>query len=894
MTDTNQAYIEYEKKLAAAKRHIDADQLAEAAAIYEQLSVEQPDEPDLCHTLGLVYLEQGRLDDAIQQLNHCITKKPDNPKFYRSIGDALQACGYLREALSAYQRACTINPENTDALVNMGNVLHSLNRLPEALDAFGEVIDREPQNLIALNNIGKTYQDRGELQKAIGFYNQCIQIEPSYAEARFNRALALLTLGDYQQGWAEYEWRFRRRNANRVYPHRLRTPRWQGESYQGRRLLVHCEQGLGDVLQFARYLPLVQQLGGTLILEVQRSLLPLFQSMDCIDALIAFSTQQGPSISHDCHIPLLSLAGLFNTTAENVPGSIPYLQADSNHSAQWQGKMDTEDYKIGFVWATSGLDSRRDIPLEHCRSWFKIPGVRFFSLQKGASIHQLAPDLNITDLGNQLSDFRDTAAVVANLDLIISVDTAVAHLAGAMGKPIWVLLPFGADWRWPPDRSTTPWYPTATLFRQDQPGSWRKVQTDVYEALIQKRCNRLTRTTHAQNTNKKRVVTNHGLRKRLFRSTLNDIPGSKYGKSRCQQAQTNNHSNNRIKNVLLISPIYGGSLEVIRYLHSGFLQAGYSSHLQDNSPLYPAYRHIEAMPEEHPDKKNQFDHFLHMIDQDLMASVEKHKPDLVIAIAQSPIFNDTAAKLRSKGIACAYWFVEDYRIRTYWPQKAPAFDYFFTIQKDENLKRHFDTLEHTSWHYLPLACDPAVHKPWQPSFRKRQPYRCQIGFMGAPYSNRLHVFEELVDWDLGIWGEGWDNADLSPKLKACIKQGSERISIAESVKIYSCADIVVNLHSTLFDKGINPNGDFVNPRCFEVAGCGGFQLTDFRKDLPEIFSPGEHIIVFDTISALKELIKFWLSKPDLRKLISQKAQKRVYSEHTYRHRAEEIVRLVER
>jgi spore maturation protein CgeB len=706
--------------------------------------------------------------------------------------------------------------------------------------------------------------------------------------------LALLTLGNYQQGWAEYEWRFRRRNANSVYPYQLKSPRWQGESFKGRRLLVYCEQGLGDVLQFARYLPIVKQLGGTLILEVQRSLLPLLQSMDCVDTLITFNAQRAPSISHDWHIPLLSLAGMFNTTAENMPDKVPYLHAVANHSAWWRRKMAAADYKIGLVWATSGLDSKRNIPLRECYSWFNIPGVRFFSLQKGASIHQLAPDLDITDLGNQLSDFRDTAAVVGNLDLVISVDTAVAHLAGAMGKPVWVLLPLGADWRWPPNGSTTPWYPTATLYRQDQPGTWRKVQTDVYEALIQKRGNRLNHTRNAQKTNQKRVDTHHGLRKRLFRSTLNIIPGSTYGKSRFQQPQANNRPNNRIKNVLLISQIYGGSLEVIRYLRSGFLQAGCASLLQDNSSLFQAYRHIEAMPIEHPDKKNQYHHFLRMIDQELMASVEKHKPDLVIAIAQSPINSDTVTRLKRKGIAYAYWFVEDYRFRTYWAQKAPVFDYFFTIQRDEHLKRHFDTLDHTTWRYLPLACDPLVHKPWKASLQEKRPYRCQIGFMGAPYVNRIQVFEELVDWDFAIWGQGWDDVDLSPRLRACIRQGHNRISMAEAVRIYSSADIVVNLHSSPFEKGINRDGDFVNPRCFEVAGCGGFQLTDFRKELPEILTPGEQIIVFDTITTLKKNIEFWLSNLYLRRSVSQKGQKCVYENHTYLHRAENIVRIVEK
>jgi spore maturation protein CgeB/Tfp pilus assembly protein PilF len=890
-----------------AESCINAGQLEAAAALYRELLLNEPNAFNLHHILGLVYIELGKLDRAIFHIDRSIHLNPHYADAYRSLGDAYLNSGNADLSLEAYQKALLLNPKDPDTLLNFGNALHHLGAFQEALTAYRRIVDRSPCSLKALNNMAKTFQDMGQLDQALECYNQCLANDPHYAEARFNRATALLSLGQYSSGWHEYEWRFRRRGAHKVYPHRLETPRWQGESYSGSRLLVHCEQGMGDVLQFVRYLPKAKQLGGTLILEAHPPLLPLLEMMECVDETVTFDALRSPTIRHDVHIPLLSLPLLFNSGMDDLSQHNPYLHCDASHVKLWRNHLAFDGLSIGLVWATSGLNQGRDLPLDQCLSWFRIPGITFVGLQKELSadhhkkISQVGPFANF---GECFKDFRDTAAVIANLDLVISVDTAVAHLAGAMGKPLWVLLPYSADWRWPLHSTASPWYPNARIFRQVQSGNWHHVISCVSHALTELKDSHSEQIVIANYAEKnpssylKEITAKLSPPQGKFLGRKRNTKGKKLFTPTGDRQAHNlykrpNIREHRIRKVLLISPIYGGSLEVIRYLLSGFRQASYSAVLQDNSKFFGTYSHINSGRYDDQRKDKMTGQLLRTIDQELLASIEQFKPDLILAIAQSPIQKDTVAMFKSKGIASAFWFVEDYRFRPYWSQIAPLYDYFFTIQRNEELNQKFAAMHRTHWHYLPLACDPTVHKPLKPDQSARQPYRCQIGFMGAPYLNRLNVFEELTQWELGIWGEGWDNVNLSPRLKACIKGGRRRISVEESVKIYCCADIIINLHSSPFVKGISPNGDFVNPRTFEIAGCSGFQLCDRRSELPLVFKPDDEIVLFDSITELKELIEFWLSRPTQRKEISLKAQKRAYAEHTYRHRAIEIVRLIE-
>ena len=891
--------------LAKAEQSIKDNRLENAAAIYEDLLASKPQSADLHHTLGLVYFELGRMDRAIAFIEQSIRINPHLSTAHRSLGDAYQRAGRLDDAISAYQKARSLAPKDPDTILNLGNALHRMERLEEALETYHEVFDILPNHKKALNNAAKTLQDMGNLDQALRYYDRCVQIDPDYAEARFNRATALLTLGRYQPGWIEFEWRFKRRGAHKVYPHRLQTPRWQGGTYSGKRLLVHCEQGLGDVLQFVRYLPKVKELGGTLILEVHPPLLPLLASMDCIDELIAFHPGRPPAIIHDFHIPLLSLPMVFKTTVNTIPQTFPYLQCDRSSTSQWKKQISTHDIAIGLVWQSSALNPRRNCPLDQCVSWFQIPGLQFYGLQTGPESEQLRQfscDGAIISLGEHFNNFNDTAAAISNVDLVISVDTATAHLAGAMGKPVWVLLPKSPEWRWPPGFPDSLWYASARLFRQAKTGTWDQVIAEVARALeaIRSAHGRLhpdPRTAiQASNffgecTQLNRPDAHRGMRMKVAAENPGGQPAHAHGIQKSPQNRcTNMH---KIKKVILVSPILGGSLEVIRFLYSGFQQANIQARLIDNSSFHPVFEKIDQGPYDQAIKEQMFARMIDTIDAELMTEVERYKPDLVLAIAQSPIHDHTVLKLKAKGIAVAYWFVEDYRFRQYWAKKAPLYDFFFTIQRDDYLKARFSTMNHMHWHYLPLGCDPMIHKPWKPSFSAQQPFRCRIGFMGAPYRNRIKVFEALSHLDLGIWGEGWNCMKLSQGLKTRIREGSRRITPQESVKIYCSADIVLNLHSSALTDGISETGDFVNPRTFEVAACGGFQLTDNRKELADVFSPVEEIIVFQDLEELPELIDYWLSHPHKRKMIAQKAQRRAWRDHSYKLRAEQIIATIE-
>lgn len=475
--------------LNKAEAHVNAGQLDSAACIYEQTLSMVPDAPALHLTLGLVYLEQARTDLALFHIGRSIELDPHNSISYRSMGDALSASGQLSLSILAYQKACAIDPGNTDALLNLGTVYHDLDACDQAKSMFQKILDRAPDHLRALNNLGKVYHDMGQLKHALACYDRCINLQPHYAEARFNRAALLLAMGDFKNGWREYEWRFKRSGAGNVYPHQLKTPRWQGEDYHGRRLLVHCEQGMGDVLQFFRYLPLVKKRGGTLIMEVHAPLMPLLRSLPHVDEMILFDPERPPEIRHDMHIPLLSLPTIFSSGADTIPNNIPYIQIEPHAAKPWFSHLKKDHVNIGLVWASSDLNPKRNLPIDQCRSWFQHTGLHFIGLQKGAASGRLTRLKGIaspsTELGHRLKDFHDTAAVMSHLDLMISVDTAAAHLAGAMGTPLWVLVPFNADWRWPPRSRNSPWYPSARIFRQRRYGDWNDVIHNVAVTLAE-------------------------------------------------------------------------------------------------------------------------------------------------------------------------------------------------------------------------------------------------------------------------------------------------------------------------------------------------------------------------------------------------------------------------
>jgi hypothetical protein len=369
----------------------------------------------------------------------------------------------------------------------MAVALQKQGQCAEAIEDCAKAIRLKPDYAEAYNAMAAALQMQGRHAEAIENYRQTLRLKPDYAEVHNNLGMVLLLTGKFAEGWAEYQWRLYAKDV--AYPHRYENPRWDGSSFADRTLLVHYEQGLGDNLQFVRYLPMVKARGGTVIFEVRKSLLGLLRGFPGIDELVEASFDVKPAVDFDIYTSLLELPRIFGTTLETIPADVPYIHADSGKVEYWKSRLAGNDFKVGIVWAgkpTNKNDRNRSCPLEQFASLAQIPGVRLYGLQKGQAatqLEELSDKIAVTDLDSQIEDFTDTAAVIENLDLVVSVDTAVLHLAGAMGKPVWALLPFTSDWRWMLDRRDSPWYPTMKLFRQRKWGDWDDVFQRVAEEL---------------------------------------------------------------------------------------------------------------------------------------------------------------------------------------------------------------------------------------------------------------------------------------------------------------------------------------------------------------------------------------------------------------------------
>ena len=460
----------------------------EAAAAYQNAVEVMPDMAGAYYNMGLTRYRQKKLNAAISCYQKAIELKGAFPEAYNNMGNAYQDQKQHPEAISCFRKALDLKPDYADAYYNLGKSLNEQSCYPDAIAAYQKALQVNPNHYKAANNMAKTYQDVREVQNAIYWFQKALHIKPDYAEAHFNLATAYLLTGEFQEGWKAYEWRFKRREWKRTYPYRYNKPLWSGEDFVGKRLFVHSEQGIGDILQFGRYLPWVKTRGGTVIFETRKALMGLFKIMSGIDELVMFSTDGNPTTEFDLYVPLANLPGIFNTTLENIPADVPYLFADREKSAVWKDRLKVTGLKIGLVWAGTDTDPRRACALEWLKPLSDITGVDLYGLQKGIAAEQIEVEglpqgMRMTNLGQEFEDFTDTAAVIENLDMVISIDTSVAHLAGAMGKPVWLMLPYASDWRWLLNRDDSPWYPTMRLFRQPTPGNW--------EALGQQLANKL-------------------------------------------------------------------------------------------------------------------------------------------------------------------------------------------------------------------------------------------------------------------------------------------------------------------------------------------------------------------------------------------------------------------
>jgi len=472
-----------------------------ALSHYARVLSLEPDRVEAWNGRGVVLAGLGRFEAALRDFDRAAALAPDFTAAHVNRGNVLVHLRRLGEALASFERALSLQPDYLPALVGRAPVLQELGEFEAALASCESALEVDPDHAEALLNRGNVYQEMTLLPAALASYNQAIASRPEYALARVNRAMAYLMAGDYERGWADYEWRWQVDdgtflNERRSYP----QPVWTGaQSLRGRTILVHSEQGLGDTLQFCRYIRAVAELGGVVVLEVQHALQNLLSRLPGAAQVVVPGDVLPP---FDYHVSLMSLPLAFKTRLATVPAPPRYLDVDPGRSAHWRSYLGPRRRRrVGLAWSggfradqpkTWAVNARRNIPLAKLAPLRHID-VDFFSLQKGEPAQTELADLlaggwdgpALQDFTGELDDFVETAALIEQLDLVISVDTSVAHLAGALGKRVWILNRFDSCWRWLLSRTDSPWYPTATLYRQETRGNWDGVVARVVADLAQ-------------------------------------------------------------------------------------------------------------------------------------------------------------------------------------------------------------------------------------------------------------------------------------------------------------------------------------------------------------------------------------------------------------------------
>jgi tetratricopeptide (TPR) repeat protein len=459
------------------------NKLDEAVARYQQALALKPNFAEAHNNLGNAFMQQGQFDQALAQFEQAIALRPNYAEAHANLGNLLLALGKSDEAAARYLHALAVQPGYADAHYNLGSLRLNQGKLDEAAAHYQQALALLPDHAHALRNLAVALRDQRKLDEARQVFQRLEALQPDLPEGQLGQAGCHLIQGDYQRGWPAYESRLRMPG---VLP-QLNLPRWTGQSLTGRSLLLLAEQGLGDTLHFVRYARLLKLGGARIVLACPSALGRLLASQPDLDELfILGSAHELPPC--DFYLPLLSAPAAFHTDAATIPAKIPYLAADPALTAHWRRELaELPGIKIGIAWQGARdyhADPWRSIPLAQFAPLARLPGVRLVSLQKGFGSEQIATvDFPVVDLSGRLDEaagpFMDTAAVIAGLDLVVGPDTAIAHLAGALGAPIWIALQFSPNWRWLLDRDDSPWYPTARLFRQTTLGQW----PDVFERI---------------------------------------------------------------------------------------------------------------------------------------------------------------------------------------------------------------------------------------------------------------------------------------------------------------------------------------------------------------------------------------------------------------------------
>jgi tetratricopeptide (TPR) repeat protein len=484
----------YKKTLNVAPNNFDANYLMgllaaqrenydKAMDFFKKALQINPYSANVHSNIGNVLKDQKKLEDAKKSFNKALSFNKNHIQTYCNLGIVLQEQGRFVDAAKCYHRAIEINPDYADAHNNMGNLLREQGRLEEAKKNYRRALEIDPNNVNTHRNLGVLLKGQGLLDEANNSYCRALEIDPNNASTHWNESLLRLLQGNFETGWKKYEHRFQIktfRNFAKFQPDDFDKPQWMGEDINGKTILIYYEQGFGDAIQFVRYVPLVADCGAKILLIVQSAVKSLFINMPCIENV--FTTKN--DLPHfDFQSPLMSLPMAFKTTIDTIPANAPYLFADHKAVTHWKIKRTNQKakLKVGIFWASRTKtyhNKQRNISLSLLKSLFDVPKINFISLQKDLQKGDdkiLKSFDNVYNIGENFKDFSDTAAVISQLDLVITVDTAVAHLAGALAIPTWVMLPFVPDWRWLMDRDDSPWYPTIKLFRQTALDDWKSV-----------------------------------------------------------------------------------------------------------------------------------------------------------------------------------------------------------------------------------------------------------------------------------------------------------------------------------------------------------------------------------------------------------------------------------
>lgn len=491
-----EARLIYEKILERNPDHLECKKLLNLVLVQEykkgkaldliaESSQEKYKSSSYCNNLGVSFYNKGELGKAIFWYKKALEIDSGLSNVYNNLGVVFNDQGNFDAAVICYRKALEGNPKNVNALNNIASIYKARGNLHEARLYYIKALEIEPDHIKALYNLGSIFKENGELCEAEYCFRKLLRVTPDYAEGKQNLGIILLLKGELEEGFKLYEARW---EANKLKARFSGIP-WEGQNLRSKTILLQSEQGIGDTIQFVRYAPLVKDLGCKVILAVQPSLIGFLSNVEGVDEIISYDTDEPP---YDYQISLLSLPYMFKTNLNTIPNDVPYIRVEDRSVKKWKNIInDSKMFKVGLVWAGNPKntnDKRRSFSIDTLNPLLSLKGVEFFSLQLGERVKELETfglNRQIRDLSGYFKDTRDTAAAITLMDVVISVDTSVAHISGALAHPTWVMLAFAPDWRWMLNREDSPWYPSMRLFRQSSAGDWGTVVEEIKRKLTQ-------------------------------------------------------------------------------------------------------------------------------------------------------------------------------------------------------------------------------------------------------------------------------------------------------------------------------------------------------------------------------------------------------------------------